>query len=267
MSRNYELLKRAQTLVRDPALFAAASAAAAAPEEPVHYHTPDGSALTGMDLCFAAKLPTSSLQTTEKREFSKLVNSIFAPLQRSVRMLLVAGVDRRTGPAWITACAAELLSRQVGEKVCVIDADFEQGQMRDIFNVAADQGFLDALVSDEPITGYCQRLTDNLWVLPSGSAITDQNLPSAVAIKRRVDQLRRHFGYCLMAGPTISDSAEALALAQLTDGVLLVVEANATRRDIAVAAKDRLTTTGVPILGAVLNNRTFPIPDNLYSRL
>jgi hypothetical protein len=30
---------------------------------------------------------------------------------------------------------------------------------------------------------------------------------------------------------------------------------------------EELKTANVPVLGAVLNQRTFPIPDNIYNRL
>jgi len=56
-------------------------------------------------------------------------------------------------------------------------------------------------------------------------------------------------------------------LGQGTDGVVLVLEANVTRRVAALSAKESLEAAGVRLLGTVLNNRTFPIPDKLYRNL
>jgi Mrp family chromosome partitioning ATPase len=53
----------------------------------------------------------------------------------------------------------------------------------------------------------------------------------------------------------------------LADGVVLVLEANSTRRVTAKKAKQALEAANVRILGTVLNNRTFPIPEGLYRRL
>jgi Mrp family chromosome partitioning ATPase len=53
----------------------------------------------------------------------------------------------------------------------------------------------------------------------------------------------------------------------LTDGFILVVEANATRREAALQVAENLRAANVRILGAVLNQRTFPIPEKLYSKL
>jgi len=70
-----------------------------------------------------------------------------------------------------------------------------------------------------------------------------------------------------MAAPPLGDCAESIRLGQLTDGVVLVVEAHMTRRERARSVKDSLDRARVPLLGIVLNNRRFPIPDALYRRL
>jgi protein-tyrosine kinase len=53
----------------------------------------------------------------------------------------------------------------------------------------------------------------------------------------------------------------------MADGVILILEAHATRRESARRAKESLQAAGVKILGAVLNKRTYPIPEALYKRL
>jgi succinoglycan biosynthesis transport protein ExoP len=58
-----------------------------------------------------------------------------------------------------------------------------------------------------------------------------------------------------------------VGLGQLTDGLVLVLEANSTRREAALRITENLNAAHVQILGAVLNKRTFPIPGPLYSRL
>jgi protein-tyrosine kinase len=53
----------------------------------------------------------------------------------------------------------------------------------------------------------------------------------------------------------------------MADGVILVVEANSTRREMARTAKETFDDANVKLLGAILNNRTFPIPEALYRKL
>jgi Mrp family chromosome partitioning ATPase len=49
--------------------------------------------------------------------------------------------------------------------------------------------------------------------------------------------------------------------------VVLVLKANSTRKDRARSAVQDLNNAKVRVLGAVLNQRTFPIPDSIYNKL
>ena len=53
-------------------------------------------------------------------------------------------------------------------------------------------------------------------------------------------------------------------MGQLADGIIMIVEANKTRRDSLRQVQEDLETTHVTLLGAVLDQRTFPIPKFLY---
>jgi polysaccharide biosynthesis transport protein len=59
----------------------------------------------------------------------------------------------------------------------------------------------------------------------------------------------------------------AAGLLRLVGGVIVVVAADATRREAARRAIDSLTESGVTVIGAVLTNRRYPIPDALYRLL
>lgn len=67
--------------------------------------------------------------------------------------------------------------------------------------------------------------------------------------------------------PPLLTKPEALSLAARLDGVILVLEAERTRWEVAHAAKQLLDNIGVRVLGAVLNKRPRHIPDFIYRRL
>jgi Mrp family chromosome partitioning ATPase len=58
-----------------------------------------------------------------------------------------------------------------------------------------------------------------------------------------------------------------VVLGHLVDGVALVLKANSSRRDSARDIIQLLQSSNVRVLGAVLNQRTFPIPERIYNRL
>src|SRR5205823_1138805 len=86
-------------------------------------------------------------------------------------------------------------------------------------------------------------------------------------MKLEMAELRNEFDYVILDGPPLGPYSDALAVAQLADGIVLVVEANATRREAATKAASSLRSARIKILGVVLNKRTFPIPNALFKLL
>jgi Mrp family chromosome partitioning ATPase len=82
-------------------------------------------------------------------------------------------------------------------------------------------------------------------------------------LKLRLKQLQDTFDYVLIDAPGSSVSGDATALGQLTDAVILVIEANRTRRMTARRAKETLEAAGVRLLGTVLRNQSSPLPGRL----
>jgi Mrp family chromosome partitioning ATPase len=80
-------------------------------------------------------------------------------------------------------------------------------------------------------------------------------------------QLHKEFDYVLINVPAVILDGAASLWGPLVDGVILVVEANLTRREVARKAKESLESANVRLLGAVLNNRTFPIPETIYRNI
>src|SRR5207245_4629657 len=99
-----------------------------------------------------------------------------------------------------------------------------------------------------------------------GFATTDAMWKSD-RLRSRIDELRAEFSYVLIYGPQVNLHVDAMILGQMADGVILILESNVTRRETARAAKENLAAANVNILGAVLNNHTFSIPESLYKRL
>jgi len=79
--------------------------------------------------------------------------------------------------------------------------------------------------------------------------------------------LRGMFEFVLLDAPGADISADAAILDHVSDGTLLIIDAESTRRITARKAKESLEAADVRLLGAVLHNRTFPIPKSLYEKL
>ena len=81
---------------------------------------------------------------------------------------------------------------------------------------------------------------------------------------QRLTELRSEFEFVLLDTPALDVHPDAVLLGQWTDGIVLVVGCDTTRRETARNAKLSFETAQIPVLGAVLNKRKFPIPEAIY---
>ena len=208
-----------------------------------------------------------------REETNKLAQSIFLMnCADSPRVVTFAGIEEGNGCSWLCAHIADIIASQGVGSACVVDANMHKPIMASLFGVNPQHGLSDALSQGAPIREFAKPIMgENLWLLSSGSLGTDHvgsaSLLNSETMKVRVLELRNEFDYVLIDSAPLSTNTEGVLLGQLADGLVLVLEANSTRREAAVRITDRLRTSNVRVLGAVLNKRTFPIPESVYSLL
>jgi Mrp family chromosome partitioning ATPase len=83
----------------------------------------------------------------------------------------------------------------------------------------------------------------------------------------RLQALSAVFDYTLINCPSIKNSYEAAMLAPGVDGVVLVVEADRTKRDQIQRAQRTIEMANGNLLGLVLNKRRYVVPRWLYRKL
>ena len=203
-------------------------------------------------------------------EALRLVQQVFLlQTQDAPHVVVFAGIDHGNGCSWICASVAETLAKNAEGKVCLVEANFRSPGLPGLLGVPNHFGLSDALLRDAPITTFTRPIgKDNLWLLSAGTLTEDSpNLLTADVLKARMDELRKEFDFVIVDAPPLTRYSDAVVLSQLSDGLVLVLEADSTRREAASAVTENLRSAKIPILAAVLNKRTFPIPEKIYSRL
>jgi hypothetical protein len=131
------------------------------------------------------------------------------------------------------------------------------------------------IVRDDPwlggraaIKSWSRQTAVNLWRVP-GFAGRECNEESGTGRYWALwlAELRNEFEYVVVQGPAAGISGEAALLGQLTDGIILVVGAHSTRRATARKIKETLEGSQSRLLGTVLSERRFPVPERIYQRL
>lgn len=204
-------------------------------------------------------------------EVIKLVERLFpsAGPKTAGRTVVFSSVDPGDGSSRICAHVGEVLAARVPGSVCLVDANLYSPSLHRYFGVQDTCGLQEMVLQKEPIRTFArQLLAGNLWLVTSGRQGADPHtLLASGGMRARLAELRNEFDYVLIVAPAVSINGTTTLLGPLADGVVLIVEANSTRREVARKAREDLLQANVRLFGAVLNNRTFPIPETIYRNI
>lgn len=216
---------------------------------------------------FATRLTVDQIA---REESHRLVQQIFMmPTQEPPRVVVFAGIDHGNGCSRMCAHTAEALRENLRGSICLVEANFRSPSLPKLYGMKNHFGLTDALVGDGPIRSFAKPLgNDNLYLMSCGSLLSDSHgLLNSSRLKSRFREMRIEFDYLVVDAPPLTRYSDAIALGKVADGIVLVLEANATRKEAAVRATEQVRASQIRILGAILNKRTFPIPESLYRHL
>jgi hypothetical protein len=118
------------------------------------------------------------------------------------------------------------------------------------------------------IRAWSTQTAINLWHVPGfGRRECGEEAGTGRYWSSCLAELRNEFDYAVIHGPAAGVSSEAALLGQLADGIILVLGAHSTRKATARKIKEGLEAAQSRILGTVLSERRFPVPERIYRRL
>jgi hypothetical protein len=210
----------------------------------------------------AVPVGKDALDSFEEEQLRGLVQQVFlTDNPKPCRQVIFSPVDPQSGGRSMCRRIGGALSHHVSGMVCVVECvSFPQGSVTGAAAASRQRHF-------GTLRDSAEQLSPNLWFMPAAVFVGDsKNHLSAAWLRGRLAELRLEFDYTVIAGPAAS-SSEGSMLAALCDGMVLVIEANCTRRAAAQKVRRALSAGNIRLLGTVLSERTFPIPEALYRRL
>lgn len=211
--------------------------------------------------------PQIRVDPSADNEEIKLIERVFLfPGQHAPRVVVFCGIEGRGGTAGICARAGRNLAEQTGMPVCLVDADLNSpSSLNDYFGID-NASTMTGGIPQSSIREFAQKINGENLFLVSRGRIVGRGEPAwkSDAWPSGLNELRRAFTYVLIAAPPVSSNPDTVLLGKSADGVILVLESQLTRRETARAIKQSLVEANVQLLGAVLNNHAYPIPDRLY---
>ena len=144
---------------------------------------------------------------------------------------------------------------QTGKKVLLIDADLRRPAVARLLVEKASPGLSEVLVGDvQDVDAIRPQVYPNLDILFSGEIPPN---PSEILSSERMQELietcAERYDYILVDTPPVNVVTDACVVANLLDGVLLLVRQERSRKDAVRQAVNNLQLTGANILGYILN--------------
>ena len=151
---------------------------------------------------------------------------------------------------------------QAGRRVIIVDADLRRPRQHELFGISNATGLTTALADEKGLQNLSLQATvlqatevPGLRVLTSGPLPPN---PTELLASQRMAALLTALSslsdLVLFDAPPVVVVTDAAILASQVDGVLLVVNANGTRREHAQRAQQLLAKVNARIVGSVLNN-------------
>lgn len=162
---------------------------------------------------------------------------------------------------------ARILS--IDRKTLVVDFNFLQPKLHKTFGVDNIRGLSDVLQGRKTLA-ECVTPVDqgNLHFLPCGPLVPAAfQLMNPVPVRNLIEQARRTYSVVLIDCPPLRKYPDCAILAAMCDGVVLVVRARKTKRQVVQYAQELLDKAGARQVGVILNRVKHYIPDFLYRRL
>jgi len=187
-------------------------------------------------------------------EFRTLRSRLYHTREKmSLKKILVTSALPKEGKSFTAANLAQVLVRQHGRRVLLVDADLRGPRLHTMLGTTSSPGLSEYLQGGQDEFSIMQRgPLENLFFIPSGQQISDPaELVANGRLKALMERVEALFDWIVVDSPPALPVSDAGILAKACDGVLIVVRSNATPADMARRA--RLEFPDQALVGVVLN--------------
>ncbi len=208
----------------------------------------------------AKKAPSEII--TEQDPFSVVAESyrnlrsalLLAKADEPPKTIMLTSSTRSEGKS-TTLVNMAIVFAQMGAKVLIIDGDLRRPRVHRILKMSNELGLAECLAGQVGPEKVCRPTkVDNLFVITSGSRPPNPaELLGSKTMRQTIHLLRERFDYIFLDSSPVLPVSDALPVATMVDGVLMIVDGENTPRQLVKEARLRLSSGQIKMLGVLLN--------------
>jgi len=212
-------------------------------------------------------------QQTNSKELSDLIIRVedvssrildMYPLQSTVApALLLTSARPAEGKTTVALAMAKAMALASGDPILLVDANFHKPGLAQIFNLEPSLGLADALRAPSDDKDLPNHLVgEGVSLICAGEDPLPLLLTRGQSIASFRERYTKDFRFVIFDGA--NSRMGGAALAKHVDGVVLIIDAKATRREVVNYAINDIRLHDGYLIGAVLNKSSRYIPSALY---
>lgn len=205
---------------------------------------------------FAARVSTIHDPTSATSEAYRTLrtNLIYSLVDVPPKVIVLTSPGPGEGKS--TTCAnLGVVLAQAGRAVLIVDCDFRKPVMHKFFGMRNFLGVVDVLAGERKLQEVTKQPMEGLTIIPVGHIPPNPTeLLGTQRFKQLLTSVRQEFDYVLIDAPPVGIVSDPAILATQGDGVLLVLDAQNTRKSTVRQALRSLGAVGANVLGTVMNN-------------
>jgi Mrp family chromosome partitioning ATPase len=199
-------------------------------------------------------------------QLSDIWANILVETKQTVSSLLVCGATRKEGNTFISFYMSLFLSKEYNMKILYVDSNLNHATIPKIQNLPGLYSFV--AENKDLASLIVQTEYPGLYLLPSGAGNIAKNVGGNMLSREPIEILmnycRTNFDITIIDGQPLTTSPVMIEFARFVDMTALVCRYGYSRREVSKLAIDKLQKFGITSIGAILNDRQFPVPQIVY---
>ena len=180
-------------------------------------------------------------------------NIQYSSFDKEYKVIMVTSSEPGEGKS-TTAGNLALCLAQGDKKVILVDCDLRKPSLHKKFKVSNIIGLSDVIIGKEELVTAIHRYNKNLVILTSGKIPPNPSeMLSSKTMTGLLEELKNNFDYIILDTPPVQAVTDSQILSTKSDGTIIVVKAERTKKDSVENAINLLKKVNANIIGTVLN--------------
>ena len=207
-----------------------------------------------------------------RRSLLNLKNAIDSEMKaKESRVILFTSAVRGEGKTTVVASLARILALGESEKILLVDCSVRNPELHQLFGIGNERGIIDFLAGraqlKDVIRSVDRGILDLVTTGRSEGVDATQPLFNSERLRIFMKEAAEAYDYVLIDSSAILEAPETPIIGSQADGVVMVIHAARTRREVIKRAMLMVSKLDGTFIGTVLNRKKYYIPEFIYRRV